>query len=71
MIRLENTTDNNKNSNNNNDKTIRTMIQIVVHVTCVGRGDDTLGSPPRAQICQFELFELKLLNPSFSSLSSC
>ena len=27
----------------------------------VGRGDDTVGNPPRAQISQFELFELILL----------
>ena len=35
-----------------------------------GRGDDTVGDPHRAQICKFELFELKLLNSSCSSLSS-
>ena len=28
---------------------------------CTGRGDDTVGSPHRAQICQFELFERILL----------
>ena len=28
---------------------------------CLGRGDDTLGNPHRAQISQFELFELVLL----------
>ena len=28
---------------------------------CTGRGDDTVGSPHRAQICQFELFELIFL----------
>ena len=27
----------------------------------IGRGDDTVGNPPRAQISQFELFELILL----------
>ena len=32
-------------------------------------GDDTVGNPHRAQISQFELFELKFLNSSFSSLS--
>ena len=37
----------------------------------VGRGDDTVGNPQRAQISQFELFELKFLNSSFSSLCSC
>ena len=34
------------------------------------RGDDTVGNPRRAQISQFELFELKFLCSSFSSLSS-
>ena len=33
-------------------------------------GKDTVGNPHRAQIPQFELFELKCLNSSFSSLSS-
>ena len=28
---------------------------------CVGRGDDTVGKPHRAQISQFELFELILV----------
>ena len=37
----------------------------------IGRGDETVGSPHRAQIVQFELFELKFLNSSFSSLASC
>ena len=36
----------------------------------LGRGDDTVGNPHRAQIYQFELFELKFFNSSFSSLSS-
>ena len=27
----------------------------------IGRGDDTVENPHRAQICQFELFELLLL----------
>ena len=27
-------------------------------------GDDTVGNPHRAQICQFELFELSLLSKS-------
>ena len=35
------------------------------------RGDDGVGNPRRARIHQFELFELKFLNSSFSSLSSC
>ena len=34
------------------------------------KGDDTVGNPPRAQIHQFELFELKFINLSFLSLSS-
>ena len=33
-------------------------------------GDDAVGNPRRAQISRFELFELKFLNSSFSSLSS-
>ena len=36
----------------------------------VGRGDDAVGNPHRAQISQFELFEIKFLNSSCSSLSS-
>ena len=36
----------------------------------LGRGDDAVGNPHRAQISQFELFELKFLNSSFSSSSS-
>ena len=36
----------------------------------IGRGDDTVGNPYRAQIYKFELCELKYLNSSFSSLSS-
>ena len=36
----------------------------------VGRGDDTVGNPLRAQISQFELFELKFIDSSCSSLSS-
>ena len=32
-----------------------------VLVTLFGRGDDTVGNPHRAQICQFELLELILL----------
>ena len=35
-----------------------------------GGGDDTLGNPHRAQISQFEFFELKLFNSSFSSSST-
>ena len=37
----------------------------------LGGGDDTVGDPRRAQISQFELFELKFLDSSFSSLPSC
>ena len=37
----------------------------------VGRVDDTIGNPHRAQISQFELPELKFINSSCSSLSSC
>ena len=33
-------------------------------------GDDTVGKPHRAQISQFELFELRFINSSFSRLSS-
>ena len=33
-------------------------------------GHETVGNPHRAQISQFEFFELKFLNSSFSSLSS-
>ena len=29
------------------------------------RGDDTVGNPNRAQVSQFELFELKFLNSAF------
>ena len=36
----------------------------------VGRGDDAVGNPHRAQIVQVELFELKFINSSFSSSSS-
>ena len=36
----------------------------------LGRGDDPVGNPHRAQISQFKLFELTFLNSSFSSLSS-
>ena len=32
----------------------------VVHTVLFGRGDDTVGNPHRAQISQFELFELIL-----------
>ena len=35
-----------------------------------GRGDDEVGNPYRAQIFQFELFEVNFLNSSFSSLSN-
>ena len=35
------------------------------------RGDDTVGDPHRTPISQFELFELKFVTSSFSSLSSC
>ena len=33
----------------------------------IGRGDDSVGNAHRAQISQFELFELKLFNSSCSS----
>ena len=33
-----------------------------------GRGDDTFGKPHRAQVSQSELFDLKVLKSSFSSL---
>ena len=36
-------------------------IKFLYLYTNVGRGDDTVGNPRRAQICQFELFELILL----------
>ena len=36
----------------------------------VGRSDDTVGNPHRAQVYQFELFELEFLTSNFSSLSS-
>ena len=35
-----------------------------------GRGDDKVGNPHRAQICQFEFFELIFIDSSNSSLSS-
>ena len=35
---------------------------------CIGRRDDTVGNPHRAQICQFELFELVLLSKSDKQL---
>ena len=38
--------------------------------TAFGRVDDTVGNPHRAQISQFEFFELKFLNSNVSSLSS-
>ena len=31
----------------------------------------TDGNPHRAQMSQFELFDLEFVHPSFSSLSSC
>ena len=37
------------------------------HYGVLGRGDATIGIPHRAQSYQFELFELKFLNSSFSS----
>ena len=40
-------------------------------LSLIGRGDDTGQNPHRAQISQFEVFELKFLNSSFSSVSSC
>ena len=38
--------------------------------TLIGRGDDTVGDPHRAQIYKFETFEFEFLNSSFASLSS-
>ena len=38
--------------------------------THIGRGDDPVGNPHRAQTYKFELLEVKFINPSFSSLSS-
>ena len=35
----------------------------------IGRGDDAVGRPRRAQICQFELFELLLLSKLDEQLS--
>ena len=37
------------------------MVATVVTVAVLGRGDDTVGNPHRAQNSQFELFELILL----------
>ena len=73
-----NSNTNSSNSNNNNSKhssnnnsnkrgrTARSSAQTLPF----GRGDDTVGNPHRAQISQFELLELKIINSSFSSLSS-
>ena len=47
-----------------------TTITIIATGAPVGRGDDKVGNPHRAQIYQFELFELKYFNSIFSSLSS-
>ena len=49
------TTNNNDTNTTNNDNRI-------------GRGDDTVGSPHRAQISQFELFELTLLLKLYNQL---
>ena len=35
---------------------------LVVSKTLIGRGDDTVGNPHRAQICQFDVFELMFLS---------
>ena len=45
---------------------IRILIKLIMYVRTrraarFGRGDDTVGNPHRAQISQFELFELILL----------
>ena len=50
--------------------TIFSMSGVQSVVPSVGRGDDTVGNPHHGQIDQFELFELKLLSSSCSSLSS-
>ena len=42
----------------------------IIDVTYLGRQVDTVGNPDRVHICQFEIFELKFANSSFSSLSS-
>ena len=53
-----------------------TYIYIYIYIYMRGRpgqfggGDDTVGNPHRAQVSPLELFELKLVDSSFSSLSS-
>ena len=49
----------------------RQMTRSLGKSTYFGRGDDTVGNPHRPQIVEFELFELKRINSSFSSSSSC
>ena len=49
----------------------RGRADIPPHPPGLGRGDDAVGNPQRAQIVECELLELKLLNSIFSSLSSC
>ena len=51
-------------------KKVRATFLASLDEEAVGRGDDAVGSPHRAQISQFELFELKFINSSFPSLSS-
>ena len=42
------------------------LIIIIIHMqTYIGRGDDTVGIPHRAQVYQFELFERKFFNSAF------
>ena len=44
----------------------------IVHAApFIGRRDDTVGNPHSAQVSPLELFELKFINPSFSSSSCC
>ena len=38
-----------------------TGLAVGAHIVVIGRGDDKVGNPHRAQISQFELFELILL----------
>ena len=48
----------------------RVWVYMYVYMLPSGGGDDMLGSPHPARAPQFELFELEILNSSFSSLSS-
>ena len=47
---------------------IHTYIYIYIYIYRKGGCDDTVGNPHRAQISSFELFELKIINASLSSL---